>query len=62
MGPLDVALSNDAEVADDIDGGGPEHVVVGIRERLRRSDDNGVSRVDTERVEVLKRERGGSTF
>mmetsp|Transcript_32315 Transcript_32315/g.108872 ORF Transcript_32315/g.108872 Transcript_32315/m.108872 type:complete len:207 (+) Transcript_32315:2033-2653(+) len=30
-----------------------EHVVLGIRQRLRRRDDDGVARVDAQRVKVL---------
>ena len=50
---LDVALSNDTQVPDDVDGGGTKHVVVCVGQGLRRSDDDGVSGVYTERVEVL---------
>lgn len=51
---LNVALSDDAEMTDNVDGGRAEHVVVGIRERLGGGDDDRVSRVDSERVEVLR--------
>ena len=51
---LDVALANDAEVADDVDRGRPEHVVVGVRQRLRRRHHNGIASVDPERVKVLR--------
>jgi hypothetical protein len=50
---LDVALSDNAEVADDVDGGRPEHVVVRVGQSLRRRNDDRVSSVDTERVKVL---------
>jgi hypothetical protein len=42
-------------VANDIDRGGPEHVVVGIGEGLRRSHDDRVSCVDSQRVEILQK-------
>mmetsp|Transcript_12244 Transcript_12244/g.26463 ORF Transcript_12244/g.26463 Transcript_12244/m.26463 type:complete len:392 (+) Transcript_12244:464-1639(+) len=50
---LDVALADDAQVADHLDGGRAEHVVLLVGERLRRRDDDRVARVDAERVEVL---------
>jgi hypothetical protein len=40
-------------MSDDPDGSGAEHVVVLIRESLRRSDDDRVTGVNTKRVEVL---------
>ncbi|KAI3491680.1 hypothetical protein L1887_43992 [Cichorium endivia] len=52
-GVLDVALADDAEVADDLEGGGAQHVVVVVRHGLGGSDDDRVARVDAERVEVL---------
>lgn len=50
---LDVTLSNDTEMTDDIDSSRSEHVVVGIREGLRRGNDDGVSGMNTERIKVL---------
>ena len=50
---LDVALAYDAEVADDVHGGRAEHVVVRVGEGLRGRDDDGVSRMDAQGVEVL---------
>lgn len=52
-GVLDVTLSNDAEVSDDIDCGSSEHIVVCVREGLGGRNDDRVSSVNTERVEVL---------
>jgi len=50
---LDVTLANDAQVADNLDGSGTEHMVLLIRQSLTRSNDDTVTSVDTERVEVL---------
>mmetsp|Transcript_33629 Transcript_33629/g.83769 ORF Transcript_33629/g.83769 Transcript_33629/m.83769 type:complete len:577 (-) Transcript_33629:2098-3828(-) len=50
---LDVALAHDAQVAHHVDGGGAQHVVLRVRERLRGCDYDGVSRVHAERVEVF---------
>ena len=38
---------------DDIDGGRAEHVVVGVRQRLRRRDDDGVASMNSKRIKVL---------
>jgi hypothetical protein len=46
-GVLNVTLADDTEMTDDVDGRGPEHVVVLVRESLRRSDDDRVSGMDT---------------
>ena len=53
QGVLNVALSDDTQMTNDVNSSSTEHVVVSIRERLRRSDDDGVSGVNTQRVEVL---------
>ena len=50
---LDVALSYDSQMSDDLDGGGSEHVVLLIAESLTGGDDNGVTSVNTQRVKVL---------
>ena len=50
---LDVALPNDAQMPDDVNGRGAEHVVLFVAEGLRRGDDDGVAGVHAERVEVL---------
>mmetsp|Transcript_53358 Transcript_53358/g.126154 ORF Transcript_53358/g.126154 Transcript_53358/m.126154 type:complete len:499 (-) Transcript_53358:1442-2938(-) len=50
---LDVALADDAQVADHLDGGSAEHVVLVVGERLRGRDDNRLAGVDAHRVEVL---------
>jgi hypothetical protein len=50
---LNVALSYNSEVTNDIDGSGSKHVVVGVGKGLRRSDDNRISGVNTERIKVL---------
>jgi hypothetical protein len=53
-GVLDVALSDDAEVPNDVDCRRAEHVVVRVGQGLRRRDDDRVAGVDAERVEVLR--------
>ena len=50
---LDVALADDAEVADRLDRDAAEQLVLLVVERLRRRDDDGLARVDAHRVEVL---------
>lgn len=52
-GVLDVALADDPQVADDLDGGAPQHVVLVIIQRLTGSHDYGLSCVNSERVDVL---------
>jgi hypothetical protein len=52
-GVLDVALSDNAKMSDDPDGSCAEHVVVLVGESLRGSNDDGVTSVNTKRVEVL---------
>lgn len=51
---LDVAFTDNAEVPDDVDSRRAEHVVVRVGQGLRRRDDDRVSGVDAERVEVLR--------
>jgi hypothetical protein len=46
-------LSDDSDVSNDLDGSRPEHVVLIVREGLGRSDDDRISGVRAERVEVL---------
>ena len=50
---LNVALSNDTQVTNDLDSGSAEHVVLLITEGLRRRDDDTVTSVDAEGIEVL---------
>mmetsp|Transcript_33962 Transcript_33962/g.66956 ORF Transcript_33962/g.66956 Transcript_33962/m.66956 type:complete len:788 (-) Transcript_33962:395-2758(-) len=50
---LDVALADDAEVADNIDSGLPEHVVLFVAERLAGRHDDRISRVHAEGIEIL---------
>ena len=50
---MDVTFAYDSEVGDHVDGGRAQRVVVGVGECLLRRDDDGVSGVYTERVEVL---------
>ena len=52
-GILHVAFAHDADVSDDFDGQRTQFVVLAIGERLRRSDDNRLSRMDAQWVEVL---------
>ncbi|KAH8720481.1 hypothetical protein HC256_000873 [Beauveria bassiana] len=53
QGVLDVALADDAEVADNLDGGGAEHVVLFVAQRLAGGDDDGVAGVDSKRVKIF---------
>ena len=50
---LNVTLSDDTEMVDDLDGSSAEHVVFVIRQCLRRSDDNGFTGVDAHGIEVF---------
>ena len=50
---LDVALSDDLEVADDVHGRVSQTEIVVIGQRLRGGDDDRVTRMDAERVKVL---------
>ena len=50
---LDIALANDAQVTDDLNGSSTEHVVLLIRQSLTRGNNDTVTGVDSERVEVL---------
>src|SRR3569833_388767 len=50
---LDVALTHDSEVAHNLDGGTPEHVVLLVAERLAGGNNDRVARVDSQGVEVL---------
>ena len=50
---LNVTLSNDTQVTNDLDSGSAEHVVLLITEGLRRRDDDTVTSVDAERIKVL---------
>src|SRR5262249_43123279 len=53
QGELYVAAALDTERADDLQARRPEHLVLLIRERLRRRYDDGVPRVDAHRIQVL---------
>ena len=50
---LNVALSDDTKMPDDLEGGSTEHVVFVVRESLRRRNNNRVTSVRSERVKVL---------
>lgn len=52
-GVLNVALANYPQVPDNLDGGAPQHVVLVIVQRLTRSHDYRLPRVNSERVYVL---------
>ncbi|GKT45601.1 LOW QUALITY PROTEIN: uncharacterized protein ColSpa_05782 [Colletotrichum spaethianum] len=53
QGILNVALSDNAQVADNVDSRSTKHVVVFVRQGLRGSNNDGVTSVNTERVKVL---------
>ncbi|KAF3384345.1 hypothetical protein F1880_003105 [Penicillium rolfsii] len=53
QGVLNVTFTDNTKVANDIDSRRPQHVVILIRESLGRSNDNRVTSVDTEGIEVL---------
>lgn len=53
QGVLDVAFTNDAKMADNLDGGGAKHVVFLIAQSLTGGNDNGVTSMDTERIKVF---------
>ena len=50
---LDVALADDPEMPDNVDGGLPQEMVFVVGEGLRRGDDDALAGVDPERVHVL---------
>ena len=50
---LTVAAADDAERRDDVERGAAEHLILLVRQRERRSDDDAVARVDPDRIEVL---------
>jgi hypothetical protein len=50
---LNIALANDTQVTDDLDGSSTEHVVLLVRQGLTRGNDDTVTGVNSERVEVL---------
>mmetsp|Transcript_788 Transcript_788/g.1341 ORF Transcript_788/g.1341 Transcript_788/m.1341 type:complete len:332 (+) Transcript_788:1885-2880(+) len=53
QGVLDVALSNDSKVANDLNSGPPKHEVLPVGECLGRCDNDTVTSVDAEGVEIL---------
>ena len=50
---LTVAAADDVEGGDDVQGRGPEHLVLFVRQGLGGCHDDGVAGVDADRVEVL---------
>ena len=52
-GVLHVALADDADMAHDLDGERTQLVILAIGQSLRRSDDDTLTRMDAQRVEVL---------
>ncbi|KAH3660696.1 hypothetical protein OGATHE_005028 [Ogataea polymorpha] len=50
---LHITFSNNTKVTDNLDGSRSEHVVLLVRKRLRRSNHNRVSSVDSQWVEIL---------
>lgn len=53
QGVLDIALADDTKVPDDIHGSRSKHVVVLIGQSLRRSNDDRITRMDTQWIEIL---------
>lgn len=51
---MNITLAHDTEMSNDVDGGGPKHVVITIRKRLGRRNDDRIACVDTKRIEVLR--------
>ena len=52
-GELDVASPFDPQVAYDPQGGGPEHLVLLVGERLTRRHDDRIAGMDADRIEIL---------
>ena len=52
-GVLHVALADDADMAHDLDGERTQLVILAVGQSLRRSDDDTLTRMDAQRVEVL---------
>ncbi len=50
---LDVALADDPQVADGLERDRPQRLDLAVGQRLHRRDDDGITRVDAERVDVL---------
>ena len=50
---LNIAAAFDLEVADDVKRCGTEHLILAIGQRLGRSDDDGVTGMDTDRIDVF---------
>lgn len=50
---LDVALANNPQVPDNLDGGAPQHVVLIIIQRLTRSHNYRLAGVNSQRVYVF---------
>lgn len=50
---LDVALSDDTDVSNNLDSSSPEHMVFIISQRLGRRDDDRIPGVRSERIKVL---------
>ena len=50
---LNVTLANNTKMSDNVDGGRSQHIIISIREGLRRGNDNRVASVNTQGVEVL---------
>lgn len=50
---LNVALADDTQMTNDLDGGRSEHVVLLVAQRLTGRNDDGIASVDAQGVEVL---------
>ena len=50
---LDIALADDSEMPNDIHSRRPQHIVILIRQSLRRRNDDRVARMDAQRIEIL---------
>ena len=51
---MDVAFADNAKVSDDIYGRSAEHVVIVIGKRLRGGHNDGITRVNSQRIKVLE--------
>eukprot|EP00158_Paraphelidium_tribonemae_P009904 Partr_v1_DN28995_c0_g1_i1_m25773 len=50
---LDIAFAYDTQVPDHVDGGGSQHIVILIRQRLRRGNNYGITSMNAEWIKIL---------